>query len=522
MSGRKITYTTITDDELRSLRNMAARATSLQDSNRFLNQLIARNETALAEYRSRINTMNSNIDGLNRRMAEQGEAATREAQTLRAHLQQSIRDSNARLQEMSRRNEERVHELHQNFVSELSRTKSEFSDALDQTREDFANAISTNNQRIEAAMRQNNQRLEGEMHELEGRMNSELQSVHERLDSIESAVQTTARNNEALLETAHEYERDTQMLLEDIQTNYRVELLCPGRLKPVLAARDSAEREIRDASNLAENSATARREARAAFEDAHRLYQDVVRAEHEWQLRFEATRQIMDATTGQLEESRTVELPDEPNAVVDVDCWTAGDLSAIEIRMEALEGQLKEPNDLALSDLDGIQSACLQISREIVDAANFAVVAFDTSQDRGEIAQDIADQLGGMGFSIMGHGYQGNDQRAAHRLHLRNKRTGFEIVFTQTPVVQEDGSITNKSESDIIEYGSLNEEHGDEIARDILLSLSGLGLQQTEVCTVSGFENVASDRIEVADIERWRTEHSSEIIKPNHNVWGIV
>ncbi len=522
MSGRKTTYTTISDNELRDLRNRAARATSLQESNRLLNQLSAKNEAALAEYRNQARTMNRHLDHLNQRLEEQGAAATREAQALRAQLQQTIKDSNIRFQELSQENEERVREMHQNFTSELSRTRSEFSNALDQTREDVANAINTNNRRIEEAMRQNNQRLEGEMHALEEQVESELQSVHDRLDHMDSAIQATARNHGTLLEMAREYERMTQMLLEEIQENYRVELLCPGRLKPVTDASDSARREIQDASNIPENSATARREARSALEEAYRLYQDAVSAEQRWQLRLEATRQMIGAATAQLEASRRFALPEEPDAAVDVDCWSAGDLSAIESRLESLEEQLERPEELAFSDLDGIQSAGLQISREIDDTSMFAVEAFYASQDRGEIAQDIADQLGEMGLSVMDHSYQGNDQRSAHRLHLRNPVTRFEIVITQTPVVQENGSIGNQLESDIIEYGSLNEEHGDEIARDLLSSLSGLGLEQSEVCTVPGFENTASNRTEVTNIQQWRTERSFEVIKPDHNARGVV
>ena len=202
MSGRKTTYTTISDNELRDLRNRAARATSLQESNRLLNQLSAKNEAALAEYRNQARTMNRHLDHLNQRLEEQGAAATREAQALRAQLQQTIKDSNIRFQELSQENEERVREMHQNFTSELSRTRSEFSDALDQTREDVANAINTNNRRIEEAMRQNNQRLEGEMHALEEQVESELQSVHDRLDHMDSAIQATARNHGTLLEMA--------------------------------------------------------------------------------------------------------------------------------------------------------------------------------------------------------------------------------------------------------------------------------------------------------------------------------
>lgn len=70
MSGRKTTYTTIADDELRQLRNRAAQATSLQESNRLLRQLGEKNDAALAEYKRRVNTMDRNINHLNQKLQD--------------------------------------------------------------------------------------------------------------------------------------------------------------------------------------------------------------------------------------------------------------------------------------------------------------------------------------------------------------------------------------------------------------------------------------------------------------------
>ena len=145
MSGRKITYTTISTDELRRIREQAARATSLQESNRLLNQLSASNEVALAEYRTRMRTLNSNIENMNRRIAEQGDAASREAQLLRTQLQQTVRESNARIQEESRKNEQHLREMHQSISRELSTTKREFSEALNQTRSYVDDALDAKN-----------------------------------------------------------------------------------------------------------------------------------------------------------------------------------------------------------------------------------------------------------------------------------------------------------------------------------------------------------------------------------------
>ncbi len=522
MSGRKETIVTIGESELRRLREQAARATSLQESNRILNQLSAANDAALAEYRNRITTLNNNIESMNRRIAEQGEASSRQTQVLRNQLQQTVRESNERIQEATRRNEQHIRDMHQNFARELSSTKREFSAALDQTRADMAEAMDANNRRIESAMRQNNERLEGEMRGLETRLNSEMNEIRSQLDSIEATVSSTAHNQSVLLEMAHEYQNAADMIIEDIQDNYRVEILCPGRLQTVVQVLQSCQGEIKDAEKMPENAATARREARQALEEAFQLRQEVIQAEQEWNLHFEAARQMLGAASAQLDSSREIALPEEADVSVDVDAWTVGDLTAIEGRLDTLNGQLDNAGELTISDLDGIQSAGLQISREIDDTSMFAVEAFYASSDRAELAQDIADQLTEMGLTIVDHSYQGNDQRAAHRLHLRNNVTEFEIVITQTPVINSDGTIANRLESDIINYGSLNEEHGDEIAREVLSSMGNYGLQQSAVTTVPGFENSPSDRTECVNIQDWRADCVTEYVKPDHTARGVV
>lgn len=504
MSGIKTTYTTISDQELRRLRERAAKATNLQESNRLLNQLSAKNDAALAEYRNRINTMNSTISQLNQQLTQQGAAATKETQALRQQLQRTVRESNQRLQEAARQSEEQLRSMQKVFSEEIS-----------QTRKDMADAISANNRRIEAAVRQTSQHLEQEMQELQSQVSKNMAGIQSQLDSVEASVRASEQNQGVLLDMAREYMQTAKALLQDIE-NYRTELLCPGRLDQVQSACAAAESEIALAEKIPENSSAARGATRQALESALALRQDVIRAEQEWALHFQAARQMLNTAQMQLEASRTLSLPEEgEDASVDVDRWTDGDLKAIEGRLGALERQLDSADGLILKELDGLQAAGLQISREIDDTSVFALEAFFASQDRGEIAQDIANQLNAHGLTVVDHSYQGADQRAAHRLHLVNHVTKFEIVITQTPEVR-DGAIVNRLESDILNYGSLNEERGDNIARDVLASLSELGFQQTAVTTAPGYEGTESNRQEFANIQQWRTEQATEIVKPVH------
>jgi len=123
-----------------------------------------------------------------------------------------------------------------------------FSEALDQTRLNVAEVLDVNNRRIENAMRQNNQMMESEIRNLERRLNEDMHEIQSQLNMIESLVNNAAHNQAVLLEMAHEYGSTADMVIADIQENYRVEILCPGRLNHVLQVFQSYQSEIKDGS----------------------------------------------------------------------------------------------------------------------------------------------------------------------------------------------------------------------------------------------------------------------------------
>ena len=529
MSGRKTTYTTISSDELRHLRERAAQATSLKESNKALNMLSQKNGAAMLEYQNRINSLNNSLQNLNHKIDAQATAASKEEQELRIQLQKAIGDSNLRIKEESDKCEERIKEMHMNFSRELSKTKSTFTDALSQTRADVNEAMRANYESIEKAMEQNNNQMRAEIEDSESRMKKVMNDVSDRLDNAEDSIMVMEENHKVLLGMAKEYEKTLCSLIDDIEDNYRVGfLLCASRINEVKRMKMSCHREILDAENISANAPAARLEARHAVEEAISLRQDVIRTEQEWNVHLEAARQMLGVVSAQLEASKEIDLPEE-GFKVDVDSWTHGDLSAIKKRIDTLNDTLDKASEEAhfqtTKELDGIKSAGLQISKEIDEVSMFAVEAAYASQDRADRSQDIADKLYDKGLNVVNCCYRGNDQRSALRLHLRNDSTGFEIIITQTPKLNSSGIIENILESDIINYGSYNQEYGDKIAKEVLSSLSFEGIEQGEVMTVPGFENKPSNRIEVVDIEKWETECTpeAEVVKPVHQeVQGVL
>lgn len=520
MSGRKITYATIPESELRDLRARAQRAASLQASNRLLNELSEKNEAALAAQRQRVEDLNGRIASLNRALEERSGAASQEAEALRGQLRAAVDEMNLRNQQEASRAQWELEQLRARLTGDLRRTREELDRSAAESRAYTDRAVGESSRVIAEAMRRSEEALRGQLQGMGERIDGELRGIRSRMDAVEQSVQSAGRNRDALLEMAGEYLDTADLVARHTRESFRVELLCPGRLQPVLDRLESARREILDARKLPENAAVARREARQAFEEAVRLNREAAAAEQEWSAHYHAARETADAVSAQLEADAVLRL-EADRAAVDVDRWTDGDLTALRARLGRIDGELAGAQALTLEELDGLREAGLQISREADDASVFAAEAFYASQDRGEIAQDAADQLAAFGLTLLGHGYQGGDQRGAYRMHLRNNGTRFELVLTQTPELRADGSIANRIESDILNYGSLNEERGDEIAREVLSSLAGLGFEQRPVSTAPGYEHAPSDRTECADLQRWRSTRGP-VVKPDHAARGAA
>lgn len=480
MSGRKVTYTTISDDELNRLRRQASQASTLSRCNQALQDLSSRNDQIMRQQRQRIDALNTTVSNLNTALANQTAAVSSVRRELRTQIQNVLSESDRRLDRAMRTATERMNEQ--------------------------ASA------------------LNGRMDALQHQVAAQVESVNTRVQRVEANVQQTAdqlgvllESNATLLDLAREYAGTARTINGDTAANYRTELLLPGRLRQVQDLIDAAEQEIRDAADkMPTNAPVARHSARAAAAAAIQLHEDMVRAEQQWQLRYQAAAQALNTARAQIDASRSIRLPD-CDVDVDVDYWSNGDLTALEQRRQQLGDQLADSSRLTGTQLEGICQAGEQLTQEARDAAVFAAVALQASQDRSDVAQDLADYLSNaLGLTQQVVAYQSGDQRAAHRLYLKNPVPGgFEMVVTQYPEVDAQGRVTNRLESDILNYGTNNEEEGDNIARQALSRLSGLGLASKPVETVQGYERRTSDRTRQSDMGAWRRERAQVPAAPH-------
>ena len=491
MSGRKTTYTRVDTAELARLRQAAGQAASLAESNRAMQRLGAATDALIRDQQNRLNSLNQTVANLNRALQNQAATHSQERAALRSALQHSIRDSNQLIQATAAEHRAQMETLERGFQQQMR-----------QQRQDTARMIEENNRRVREEVQNATRAMDRRLGEVSGRMDD----VEGDLAQQGRDLNILLTSNGALLELAREYAGAARVIQGEIAAGFRAEVLLPGRLAAVQSLVEQAEGEIADTEKMPTNAPVARLSARQAAQAARQLYEDMVRAEQAWQAAYQAARQAVNAAGAQCEASRLVKFPGE-NAEVDVDRWSNGDLTALRQRVDALQAQLDRPDGLTAAQLEQISQAGGQAAREAVESTQFAVVAYGASQDRADVAQDVADHMReALGLVIQSRGYQSGDQRGAHRLHLKNPVTGFEMVVTQYPETGEDGCVSNRLESDILDYGTNNEEEGDQVARQALESLSGPGLRQGQVETVSGYERRPSQRRELADQAAWQRE----------------
>ena len=499
MSGRK-TITMDTTDYNR-LRNQAARATTLTEANNALNRMNQSLTNSMNQANNRINALNNNINSLNSQLRNVQNSSSKEINALRTQLQNTVRESNRQLTQMAENNRQ-----------EMIRLQGNFQNALEQTRRENANAIAANNRRIEATIAENNRRIDATIAENNRQTNRRIDAVQANVDNINNIIHSAQNDLNLLRDMAVEFTNTAQMLLNDSR-KYRCDLLLPGELKEV-------ERMLADALKQQQlplvNAPVAQHAAEQAYESALAFHERIIQAEQEWLLRHRAAKESVAHAQGRIEASRSV-IHEETKVPVDVDHWSEGDLSELSGTANELMDVLDEETDqLTLRDLDQIRVTGQWLEHETVETTAFALGAIESSQDRVDAAQDIADMLNDSnGMQVIDHGYQGDDMRGAHRIHLRNNVTGLSLVITQSRNQAANGHPGECFEIEVSDPGTSSANDVHQITGEILDGLRNAGYPVNSIQEVPGYSDIDSGRKEIENLERWRKERVNRT-KPQH------
>ena len=511
MSGvKQTTIRTVTEAEYNRLLRQARQATTLSQANDALSRMNADNRTRLREYETRISGLNAEQGRLRTEIAAQRKADTARQNELRRQLADA-----------QRRMDEAVAQQADSTRRQIGRMAEQLHTELSQVRRDAHDEIVASSQQLQQQLAETQTRLQQNINAVAADLNSRITAVNTTVTDLQGKMDAIESGNAALLQDAQVYRDTAGQLLQDTVTHFRAEQLVPGGRAKVDTALTTAAAERSTAEKIPGNASVARLTARQAYEAAVSYRNEVLAAELAWQQHYQAAAQALNAASAQLEASRTVRLGETP---FDVDRWTNGELTRIGGELADLNAALGGTDSTAdIAALDAIAAAAADRSAALEAAAAFAVQAVNASQTRvvgsAAFAKPLYEKYG-LNFVAEdgGHAasYEGGDQRAAYRMHMKNPVTGFEVVITQTPVVQ-NGAIATRVESDVLSYGTISMAEADRTLRGILATL-GLGTETegSQVETCPGYEHRPSDRTANRNMNRWAAARPTTVATPDH------
>ena len=495
MSEEYFTRVSITRAEYQRLQRQARDASNLAgrvDALQRLNQAVERSQRANQQ---RIDSLTSQLSSSTRAI---NSLQTQNSQ-LRNQIAQTVEQQNRQIRDLAVRHQQELGQMHRDFSREIGTVRREMQD---------------NTRQIVQAMQRQRADLENQMRNLDRELRAEMRTMQGQIDAIDQTVRGMQADNATLSDMARTYAGAAHSILRELE-GHRVDQFAPGRRLPLQAGLDNVESDL--SARLSGVGAAARSEARQILADTLALRQEVLAAEQRWEFERQLTLQTIEQVQAQLEASRQIRLEDETEEL-DVDHWSCGTLGQLQVRMDSLRREA-DNRSLSTEQIQELQDAAVQISREIDETTVFAAAAFRASCERYDLVADLERELfngsagNGVLLQLEEDAYQGEDPRAGIRARLTNPGTGLEMAVTLRPEIGPDGRVGNTFTYDVISDGAHDAAFADEVLGNILRVLRSRGLECTEPERLPEGDtrcNAAETRF---DVERWRGE-TAQVAEP--------
>jgi hypothetical protein len=385
MSGRKETYVTMREQEARRLREQAARLRTIQSD--LPDQL----------NRIRADTM-AEVTRQSARMDQRWQQFQNTADKLRSDLATFERQSQRRLQEG------------------LAQARREYTELFAEERAE----------RIE-----HEERMREEYHSLVERERAERQ---QQIGELQSRVGRIENREEALRQMADTWLQDLRALQEDV-ASLPHQRFSPGSMARIDGLIGQATINLRNGASQAALS-----QAQAAYSDLVELRAEVLHREQQFEAAYLQALQSIRTLLAEVHANREAVLVGdeaasgaEAGAEVDVDFWSRGRLSQISERLKELESQLEGGKEsLSLEQVRQLEEEADALRQRLPEAVEAARLTIINSQACFNVAEAVAEVMEEQGYSVEAGTYEGEDQRGAYAVKMRN-RGGDEFVTIITP-----------------------------------------------------------------------------------------
>lgn len=461
MSGEKRRYVSIEDQELRRLQEQDSRLRSIQ-----------------RDLPERLNTIKQEAQReLQQRLApleERSRQQEQEAQKLKSNLASLERDTHRRLQQQRR-----------DLQATLRETEARQQDALQ-----------AETQRLEDAMREGFTEQRSLFLTITAEQREEYLALNENLDQkftqlieeerqarqqLESQIKNEKQDK---LQLAQDWLHDVELIWQQIDQNYQHERFAPGELADLRRGLELARSNLQ--SGAPEAALGLLQQTYLGLSD---LRMELEKKQQEWEFYYSATLEDLRRLIQEVQANRVCEVEigqgDESERFhLEVDYWTNGSLNRYQQDLQKLEARLLDEESTLT--LETIQDLATQIENlrpcleDIVKQAHDEILG---SQLRAEIADKVAEVLGGMGYILIEPEknaiYEGGDQRQAYVLKLQDINKG-EVVTIISPDGESGGNIVSiNSFGSILQDETAMKQNADTIT-DALKEVSGIAIGKEE------------------------------------------
>jgi len=423
MSGRKETFVSIPSREARRLREQEARLRIVQSD--LPNRLASIRESTMAEVRSQGRRLDRRMDGI--------QATTNR---LRSDLAQLERDSQRRLRE-----------------------------GLQAAREEYTTLISEE--------RDERLRHEEEMREEYSTLIAEERAERERqISELQSRVTRIEDREESLQRRAAAWLHDLRLVQQSVD-ELPHQRFCPGAMARINRQIEQAEMNLSDGA-----WETVLGQAQAVYLQLTELRGEVLFREQEFELAYahalEAVRSLFEEAKQNREGVIPAEQPGQEDLAVDIDFWSRGRLSHVRDDLQELEARLeKERANLTLDQVKEAEERVAGLRPELLAAVDDARLAIINSQACFNVAGIIAEVMEEQGYTVEQGTYEGEDQREAYAIKMRN-RGGDEFVSIVTPSAEQE--LAYSTEMNFYDRNA-DEAMRQSFANAVYEGLNGRGLQ---------------------------------------------
>lgn len=430
MSGRKETNVTMPASEARRLREQAARLRTVHTD---LPEQLERIRAEAAAEASRQSA----------RMDQRWQQFQVTADKLRGDLAALERRSQRRLQEG-------LEQAHREYTDLFARERAERIEQQQRMREEYHSLVEE-----ERAERQ--QQI-GELQERVGRMES---------------------REEGLRQMAEDWLQDMRTLQEDV-ARLPHRRFSPGSMERIDGLIVHATSNLRNGATQAALS-----QAQAAYSDLVELRAEVLYREQEFEAAYLRALESVRALLAEVRANREAVLvadeapsaeDERAGAEVDVDFWSRGKLSQISGRLEEIEGRLEGGREtLTVERVRELEEEAAALREQLPEAVEAARMAIINSQACLNVAEAVAEVMEEQGYSVEMGTYEGEDQRGAYAIKMRN-RGGDELVTIITPSQEQE--LAYRTQMNFYDR-SQDEATRRSFAQAVYEGLNQIGLQAT-------------------------------------------